>query len=182
MLETERLRLRTPRLDDMENVLELVSDPVAMTFIDEPTSDPARVREALERWLERWEVDGLGPFFVERREDGAFLGRTGFLVWDRRSWQKSTFAVSGDHGQLELGWLLLRPHWGRGYATEAARAARDWASARGADSLISLIHPDNVRSIRVAEKLGALPAETLVVEGEPAVVWRHQLYGHRPAR
>jgi len=181
LLETERLRLRRPTLDDTENVLELVSDPLVMEFIDEPTRDPAEVREALERWLARWRADGFGHFFVERRDDGAFVGRTGLLVWDMRTWQTSTFAEVGGHGQLELGWMFARAHWGHGYATESARAVRDWAFAQGAGSLISLIHPDNVRSQRVAEKLGAVPTETLVVEEKPAVVWRHPP-AHEPAR
>jgi RimJ/RimL family protein N-acetyltransferase len=69
--------------------------------------------------------------------------------------------------------MFAQRHWGHGYATEAARAARDWGYEHGIESLISLIHPDNARSMRVAEKLGAAPAETVDVHGGPAVIWRH---------
>ena len=101
------------------------------------------------------------------------VGRIGLLVWDTRVWRSSTLAETGEYGQVELGWALARAHWGHGYATEAARAAREWAFARGVESLISLIHPANARSIRVAEKLDATPTETVHVDGKPAVVWRH---------
>jgi len=165
--------LRKPTLDDVPAVLEFLSDPVAMEFIAEPTSDEAAARAAIERWLARWDADGLGFFAIERREDGVMVGRIGLLVWDTRDWTTSTFAESGEHGQLELGWSLARRFWGNGYATEAARAARNWAYAHGVDSLVSLIHPANERSVSVARKLGAVPGETIEVGGKPAVVWQH---------
>jgi RimJ/RimL family protein N-acetyltransferase len=77
--------------------------------------------------------------------------------------------------EREIGWALVRAHWGRGYATEAARAVRDWARAeRGYDRLISLIDPANVASQRVAERLGARPTETVqLFDSGDAVVWVH---------
>lgn len=165
--------LRKPRLDDVDRVLEYFSDPVAMEFIDEPTDKPADAQAAIERWLGRWEADGLGFFAVDRREDGVMIGRIGLLVWDTTTWETSTLSESGERGQVELGWSLAQAHWGRGYATEAAQAARAWAYEQGVASLISLIHPDNVRSIRVAEKLDAAPTDTIQAGGKPAVIWRH---------
>jgi len=173
LIETERLRLRKPRPEDVDSVLEYFSDPVAMEFIAPPSSDPADARAAIERWLRRWAADGLGFFAVDRKDDGVMVGRIGLLVWDTLVWESSTLAESGEHGQVELGWSLARVHWGQGYATEAASAARAWAYERGVESLISLIHPDNARSIRVAEKLGAAPTDTIQVDGKPAVIWRH---------
>jgi RimJ/RimL family protein N-acetyltransferase len=172
-IETERLVLRKPRADDVPAMLAYYSDPVAMEFIAEPTDDPAVAAEAVERWLGRWRVDGFGYFTIDRKSDGAAVGRIGLLVWDTRIWQSSTLAETGEHGQVELGWSLARAHWGNGYATEAAGAVRDWANAQGLTSLISLIHPQNERSIRVALRLGAEPTETIAVGGKPAVVWRH---------
>jgi RimJ/RimL family protein N-acetyltransferase len=183
LIRTERLLLRRPRLDDVDGVLEHFSDPVAMEFIGEPTSDRAAALAAIERWLARWDADGFGFLAVERRDDGCFLGRVGILVWDTRTWQASTLAEAGAAGQVELGWSFSRAHWGRGYATEAARAARAWAFEEARiTSLISLIHPDNVRSIRVAEKLGARPTSTVRAHGKPAVVWRHPRPGRSPDR
>ena len=71
---------------------------------------------------------------------------------------------------------LIRAHWGFGYATEAAAAIRDWAyESRAIDRLVSLISPDNVRSQRVAQRLGATPTETVrpAHSQRETVVWRH---------
>jgi RimJ/RimL family protein N-acetyltransferase len=134
------------------------------------------VPDVLRKWLGRWEANGVGPFVLERREDGRVVGRAGVIVWDTRDWRNSTWADAGAHAQPELGWAIGRPYWGNGYATEAARAVRDWARRdRDVGRLISLVHPDNVRSQRVAERLGARPAETVTLyEGSPAVVWVHR--------
>jgi RimJ/RimL family protein N-acetyltransferase len=98
------------------------------------------------------------------------------MIFDRRGWTPSTWTEAGSHAQPELGWALIRAHWGHGYATEAAAAIRDWGhEARSIERLVSLITPDNLRSQRVAERLGALPTETVTPDdsGRTAVVWRH---------
>jgi RimJ/RimL family protein N-acetyltransferase len=176
VLETERLLLRRPSLRDAEAVLELVSDPVAMAFIGgvhpDAVSDPALV---VRRWLDRWQENGCGPFSVVRRSDDRWLGRAGVLVWDRRTWTQGSFSTAGEFAQPELGWALVREHWGRGYATEAALAAREWAYRElGAWRLVSLIAPANTRSAAVAERLGARPRETVtLVDSGAVVVWEH---------
>jgi RimJ/RimL family protein N-acetyltransferase len=126
----------------------------------------------VDRPLER---DGVGPFVVERRADGAFVGRAGLLVWDSRTWTHASLAEAGDDAQPELGWALVRAHWGNGYATEAASAVRDWArSDRSIDRLISLIAPANTASQHVAERLGARPEHTVeLFDSGPAVIWAH---------
>jgi RimJ/RimL family protein N-acetyltransferase len=76
-----------------------------------------------------------------------------------------------------MGARIPGAHWGHGYATEAAAAIRDWAyECRHIDQLVSLITPDNIRSQRVAQRLGATPTETVTPEDSKrtAVVWRHQ--------
>ncbi|MGH2977515.1 MAG: GNAT family N-acetyltransferase [Gaiellaceae bacterium] len=176
MIETERLLLRLPRLEDASAFVELYTDPVAMEFIGGVHPDAAVDPEwPLRIWLERWEQNGAGPFVAERREDGAVLGRAGLLVWDVRTWSHTSFATAGDHAQPELGWAFIRAHWGKGYATEAARAVRDWAyRERDVDMLISLIAPANVRSAGVAERLGANPGKTVTLsQGVEVVIWEH---------
>lgn len=177
-LETERLLLRLPRLEDAEALLALHTDPEAMRFIGgvhpDAASDPAF---PIRRWLERWDANGYGQLVAARRHDGAVLGRIGLVVWDTRSWRITTAPEAGPYGQPELGWALVRAHWGYGYATEAARAVRDWARADlGIRRLISVIAPENRASSRVAEKLGAVPGETIRLDDGyvgPAVVWEH---------
>ena len=170
VIETERLTLRKPRLEDVDDVLAFIRDPEVMRWLGGGESDDrAEAVAALERWLDRWEANAIGPFMLVR--DGRVIGRTGFLVWDNRTWKTSTYDDAGPHAETEIGWALAREHWGHGYAAEAARALREWADK---ERLISLIHPENARSIRVAEKLGATPTETISVEDDyPLVVWVH---------
>jgi RimJ/RimL family protein N-acetyltransferase len=156
VIETARLVLRLPHLDDAPSLAEAISDPEVMRYIGDGSTggiDPAE--RSIKRFLERWEVGGPSQFLVERRADGRVLGRVGFLVWDREEWRTGTRAELGDRAEVEIGWLLAREHWGAGYATEAATAARDWAwSELGLRRLVSLILPGNERSVRVAAKLG----------------------------
>lgn len=142
MIETERLLLRMPQLDDAD-------------ALGEP-------HEKLERWIAEWESTGLGYFTVLC--DEVVVGRVGFHTFDPVTW------TLADAGETELGWTLVEAHRRNGYATEAARAARAWAAR---DRVISLIEPSNEASARVARRLGATPTETVVVMGDPCVVWVH---------
>ena len=174
-LRTERLILRLPTLDDVEAAGAVLEDARVRTFLGGVSIPREHWRGAVERWIERWELNGVGPFVIERSVDGVFVGRVGLIVWDTRTWTDSTFAEAGEFAQPELGWALAHEHWGNGYATEAARAVRDWARAeRGVTRLISVIAPANVASQRVAERLGATPDETVqLFDTGDAVVWVH---------
>jgi RimJ/RimL family protein N-acetyltransferase len=171
-LETERLVLRLPRLDDADAWSEATGDPEVMRFIG---GSAGAASQSIELFLERWRVNGFGQYAIERREDGAFLGRLGLLVWDTRGWRRSTLPEAGDAGEVELGWALLREHWGRGYATEAAEAVRDAAwTDLDRERLVSLIHPDNTNSIHVARRLGAqFERDVESVDVGPLQVWVH---------
>jgi RimJ/RimL family protein N-acetyltransferase len=176
VIETARLLLRKPEFEDGLAALDLYGDPVAMEFLGgvhpRVAADPTFV---VRSWLKRWDDNGCGPFSIVRRMDGRWLGRTGILVWDSRTWTHTTFAEAGEDAQPELGWALAREHWGMGYATEAAGAVREWAyDDLGVGRLISLIAPANVRSQRLAERLGCAPGETVRLwDTGPAVVWEH---------
>lgn len=176
MIETERLLLRKPVLEDAQPALALLTDPVAMAWLGGVHPDAAANPEfVVRRWLERWQGNECGPFSVVRLEDGRWLGRIGILVWDVRTWTHTTFGEAGEFAQPELGWALAGEHWGKGYATEGALAVREWAyTERGFERLVSLIEPANIRSQRVAERLGATPGETIeLFDNGPHVVWEH---------
>jgi len=177
VLETERLVLRLPSPEDAAMAAEYIVDPEVMRYIGGETAPPEEAPATVERWLDRWEQDEIGPFMLERRSDGVVVGRVGFLVWDTRDWHQCTFAEGDAHAQPELGWTLVRAHWGQGYATEAAIAVRDWGRReRGIGHLVSLIEPTNTRSQAVARRLGAEPTETVRLtahDGVPVVVWVH---------
>jgi len=92
--------------------------------------------------LGHWHLRGYGQWAVVEKATGDVIGRVGL------------FNPEGWPG-VELTWVIGRPHWGHGFATEAARAALQWTwGAVDTDRIVSMIRPDNARSIRVAEKLG----------------------------
>jgi RimJ/RimL family protein N-acetyltransferase len=128
-----------------------------------PTPDDVDMRHH----LEGWERNGIGKFVVVRLEDGIVVGRVGVQLLDPVTWEPA----AGGAGQAELGWSLRAAHWGHGYATEAAAAVRDWYPTP--DRLVSLIQPHNARSQAVARRLGAEPAETIVLDDGPHVAWVH---------
>ena len=141
-LETERLRLRPLREDDLDAYAALYADPDVVRYLE------GRVLSRDEAWrnlalvVGHWELRGFGLWAVEERESGEMVGRIGH--WQPEGWPG-----------FEIGWLLARSRWGLGYATEGARAALADAFVRlGRDSVISVIHPDNAASIRVAGRIG----------------------------
>src|SRR5262249_23362502 len=152
-LYTERLCLRAPTLHDAEALHDLFADEEGMEGLGrEAVSAVEDVRAMIEGMMGDWRADGLGAFILETAAtERQVVGQAGLMIFDTRGWTPSTWAKAGDHAQPELGWALIRAHWGHGYATEAARAIRDWArQSRSIGGLVSLISPDNVRSQRVA--------------------------------
>jgi RimJ/RimL family protein N-acetyltransferase len=177
-LYTDRLCLRVPASRDAKALYDLFADEEVMQGLGrEPVSTVGDARTLIEEGVSGgWRIDGLGPFLLETTAERQIVGQAGLMIFDTRGWTPSTWAEAGGHAQPELGWALVRTHWGHGYATEAAAAIRDWAHAcRDIDRLVSLITPDNVRSQRVAERLGAVPTETVTPTDSKrtAVVWRH---------
>ncbi len=181
-LETERLILRRPRHDDVDALAATFGDPEVMRYIGSGrTATRDDVVRSVDAMLERHEADGFGMLVVERREDGRLVGRCGLLVWDAETWTPSTLRDARSP-EIEAGWTLGREFWGSGYATEAALAVRDFALHElGRRRLISLIHPANVRSIRVAEKLG-MSYERDVPLLRPTRLYALVAAGNEPAR
>ena len=129
--------------NDADFLLAMMSDPVVMRFYPKP-ADAKEVREFINRMRTCYKEDGYGLWMVIDRESGEPLGRVG-LVRQR---------VNGVD-EFEIGYMIHRPFWRRGLATEAALAVRDYAFAeRRLPRVISLIRPENVPSQGVARKLG----------------------------
>ena len=163
MIETERLLLRRPTAADVEDPPAFLSDPRVMDFLGGVEDDPGAV---VQLWVDGWDTFPAGKFIVETGA-GERIGRVGFNYYDPDSWLRS----SAPDAQPELTWALAYEHWGKGYATEAALAAREWLQA---PRVISLIAPDNVASQRVAQRLGATPGEAVELSGYgPHVIWTH---------
>ena len=177
-LYTDRLCLRAPTPQDAEALYDLFADEEIMGGLNrEPVSAVEHARALIEEGMGGWRTDGLGPFILQTRgTNRRVVGQAGLMIFDTRGWTPSTWAQAGSHAQAELGWALIRAQWGHGYATEAAAAIRDWArESRSISGLVSLISPGNVRSQRVAERLGATPTETVTPlhTRRKTVVWRH---------
>ena len=154
-LETERLILREPEQGDRDGYTELYGDPEVVRFLSGTTLPPDEVPDAIDRMLGHWHRHGVGLFSVIRKADEQFVGRVGYLLWDTERWVNGVSEVLEGALELEIGWTVLRTLWNQGYATEAAISCRDHAfDELGRDRVISLIAPENIASIKVAEKLG----------------------------
>lgn len=161
-VETPRLVLRAFRLADLDAYAAMCADEEVMRFIGAGGAVQRDVAwRHLALFLGSWSLVGHGMWAIERRGDGALIGRAGFL--DPEGWPG-----------CELAWLLARDAWGQGYAFEAARAALDCGRRQlGLDALISLIRPDNRRSIALAERLGARDTGPIDFMGASARLYRH---------
>lgn len=144
-IRTERLLLRPIEGADVDAFARLFADPEVVRFIgDGTTSNRDETAEWVERTIQRNESEGFDRRAVILAGSGQAIGWCGIAVWD----------VEG-RPERELGYVLARGHWGRGYATEAATAMRDHAlDALGLCRLIALIDHGNAASEAVAGKLG----------------------------
>jgi RimJ/RimL family protein N-acetyltransferase len=148
-LTTERLLLRPFIEDDVAPLHALMQDADVMRYVgDRRVPTLQETWRAVAGWIGHWALRGYGLWAVVERDTGEVIGRAGLI--NPIDWPGP-----------EVGYLLGKRWWGRGYATEAAAAAMAWGfTTIGFERLISLIDPANAPSIAVAERLG----ETLLGE------------------
>ena len=160
VIETERLILRGPRVQDFEPLAAFYATGHSR-FVGGPLT-PELAWRALAIETGHWTLRGFGRWAITRKDTGEWLGMTGL-------WHPEGFP------EPELGWDLARHATGQGYATEAATAARAHAyDTLGWSTLISLVADGNDASGRVAERLGARPDGRFTHERfGPMNVWRH---------
>lgn len=159
VLITDRLILREPREADFEAAARFAASERS-GFVGGP----------MDRWqawrgfcasIGHWILRGYGFWTLEVRATGAVAGRVGLINHD--GWPEP-----------ELGWHIFEGHEGQGFAYEAAMAIRDHARiALGLGPLISQIHPDNLRSRRLAERMGATVERETELLGHPCLIYRH---------
>lgn len=147
VIETRRLLLRGWRDEDLEPYARMCADPEVMRFIGAgSTLSRDQAGEQVSRFVRDWEERGFGLWALEERGSGAFAGFAGLAF--QEDWPEGGY-------KTEVGWRLDRPFWGRGLATEAARACVDHGLGNlGLGRIISIIQPENAASRRVAEKAG----------------------------
>jgi RimJ/RimL family protein N-acetyltransferase len=165
-LETERLVLRPPAAEDRAAWTAFLADARAARFIGGVQGRHGAWRN-LAMMVGAWELDGYGMFSVIEKASGRWIGRIG--PWRPEGWPGP-----------EIGWALDPRFWGRGYATEAARASMGWARDRlGWRRVIHLVHPDNTPSLALARRLGSVPLagyDTSVVSADqPLLVYGRDL-------
>jgi RimJ/RimL family protein N-acetyltransferase len=161
-LETERLLLRLPQAQDFDDYAAMHEDVEAMRFIGGVLPRAAAWRKFLQM-PGAWAIQGFAMFTVVEKASGSWLGQLG--PWQPEGWPGT-----------EVGWAFKRSAWGKGYATEAAEAAVDWAFTHlGWSEVIHSIHPRNHASQALARRLGSsnrgpgkLPPP---FEAEPIDIW-----------
>jgi len=163
VIETPRLVMRELRDADHAALFEMYQDPRVSRFIGGPPPPVEeywrRVRSVYPAYYAR---HGFGLWATIRREDGRLLGRCGLLSQE----------VGGER-HVEVAYALAPEFWGRGYATEAAIASRDWAfRSLDVPHVVSLIDPANAASIAVAERNGMRPWKMADFRGSPVRVYR----------
>jgi [ribosomal protein S5]-alanine N-acetyltransferase len=145
ILETQRLVLRRLRMTDLEALYALYRDEELRRYFPEGVLTLEETRRELEWFLEGHpDHPELGLWATIEKESGAFIGRCGLLPWE----------IEGQR-EVEVAYLLDKRYWGRGLATEAARAIVRYGFERlNLERLIALIDPQNLASRRVAERIG----------------------------
>jgi RimJ/RimL family protein N-acetyltransferase len=165
-LLTARLRLRPWRAADVDALAAINADPEVMRWIgDGSARDRAATAAEIAATRQLWRDRGVGRFAVELRDTGELAGLTGMAVPDD---------VPDVMPAVEIGWRFARAHWGRGFATEAARAALRFAfDDAGLERLVGVHVVGNDASARIMRKLGMRfhLATTETVFGRPVHVY-----------
>ena len=148
------------RQDDLDAYAAICADVEVMRYLGDgkPLARPDTWRQ-IAMILGHWQLRGYGLFALEEKATGTLIGRTG--IFEPEGWPG-----------FEVGWMLRRQSWGKGYATEAARRVlRHVFTEMDREHVISLIRQANAPSIRVAERLGERLEGRAVIFGQEALVY-----------
>lgn len=159
-IETERLILRSFKSDDLEMYYEMMADPDITRYLmsGEPMSRHDAWRSAA-TMAGHWMLHGFGQWAIEEKSSGTFIGRCGII--EPEGWPSK-----------EIGWVLHKSAWGKGYATEAAKAGLEFAfNQLKVDKIISLIQPGNEGSVAVAKRIGEQFEKQINLFGKDADVY-----------
>src|SRR5215213_5442983 len=169
-IETERLRLRGFRPEDLDALCQVFGDPEVMKYI---SGGKPRTREATEegllRSIEGWGKRGFGLWAVEEKATGRVVGYCGLIHLD-------------DTPEIEVAYGLAKAAWGRGFAVEAARAALEFGFGElNLERIVAVVNPLNVASQRVLEKLGMKYAKNARHYGADLMYYEAQRAGASPS-
>ena len=160
--ETDRLVIRRLAIDDVPELTEILSDPEVMKYSVRGVCDRVATREFIDWCLACYESHGVGPWALIDKVDSALVGFCGVGP-----------ELVADVEEISLGYRLARRYWKKGLASEAAKAVLDYAFERRlCRSVVAIIEPENVASLRVAEKLGFGGFDVVEFEGRPVRLYR----------
>ncbi|MFO0761774.1 MAG: GNAT family N-acetyltransferase [Byssovorax sp.] len=170
-VETARLVLRGHTASDLDACFTLWSDPEVVRHIGGKPSTREDAWSRVLRYAGHWALMGFGFWVVEEKASGRYAGEVGLARFER--------AIEPPFGETpEAGWVLAPWAQGRGYATEAVRAALGWMEQeRGMRRAVCMIDVPNLASIRVAERCGFKEQWRGDYKGEPAIVFSRETAG-----
>jgi RimJ/RimL family protein N-acetyltransferase len=163
-LETERLTLRGPRLEDFEDAFAMWGDPRVFRYISGKPTTREEMWARLLRYVGHWALMGYGFWVVREKSTGRFVGEVGLA--DFRRDIELSFG-----GAREAGWVLSPGAHGQGFATEAVSAALKWTDSQfGPQRVVCIIDPENEASLKVAHKCGFHELARGTYKGGPTVL------------
>jgi RimJ/RimL family protein N-acetyltransferase len=160
--KTERLILRRLSLEDVPALTKILSDPEVMKYSVNGVCDEVATRKFIEWCLSCYESHGVGPLALIDKMDSELIG----------------FCSAGpemvvDVEEMNLGYRLARRYWNRGLASEAARAVLNYVfREKKFNSVVVIIEPEHVASLKVAEKVGFSSFDILAFHGRPVRLYR----------
>ncbi|MFS4436658.1 GNAT family N-acetyltransferase [Paracoccaceae bacterium GXU_MW_L88] len=162
LLETERLRLRVHRADDLDDIATMWADPEVVRYIGGTPQTVERSQNRICAKVGHWLLFGYGYWLVETHA-GEFVGSAGFMTGIR--------TISPPLRGIEMGWVISPAMHGKGYAFEACQAALDWLDdARAPEVVSAIVAPENTASINLATKLGFQQIRETEYLGDPCLV------------
>lgn len=163
MIQTDRLELRRYQDEDFNFLCTLFSDPEVVRYIGNgQTRDKQGAMEFL-YWVYRSykQNPNLGLRVLVRKADQKLVGHAGLVPQ----------IINGTE-ELEIGYWIAREFWGKGYATEAAAALKEYGRQQlGNERFISLIQPENIGSRKVAERIGMELEEEVIMAGREVCIY-----------
>jgi RimJ/RimL family protein N-acetyltransferase len=171
IIETERLKLRGHRMEDFRDCAEMWAHPDVVRYIGGRPFSGEEVWARLLRYVGHWQWMEFGFWAIEEKATGGFAGEVGFAEF-KREMEPPILGVP------EIGWVLPPRAHGQGYATEAVRAVVAWGDERfGSKRTVCLIHPENLRSVRVAEKCGYKEFQRTTYKGQETILFERYRQG-----
>jgi len=164
-IDTERLALRGHRLDDFDDCAAMWADPVVTRHIGGKPFSKEDVWKRVLGYAGHWSLMGFGYWVIREKASGRFVGEVGFADFKRQ-------IEPSLEGVPEIGWALATWAHGKGFATEAVRAALTWSETHfESRRTVCLINPDNLASIRVAGKCGYKEFARTTYKDQPTIIF-----------